>query len=452
MMKTRVLPLLSCLCAAAGAAPTADVQKAGAPPRPARGGTAYFVSPEGNDSGAGTERAPFLTIHKAASRAKAGDVVTVRPGKYAGFGLGWDGKKQSGTAAAPIVFHGESGATIESANPDTGRDGINLEGASYVVIQGFTVDNAAGSIKRAGIRAAQNNHVVIRNNRTTGCGSWGIFASHSDDVLIENNTSAQNNANPDNNWNHHGIYVSNSAQRPVIRGNTVYGNWGNGIHVNGDASQGGSGVVAGALIEKNKVYDNGKNGGSAINCDGIQGSTIRNNLLYANLAKGISLYRVDAGDGAKNNLLVNNTVVMARNGPGLRVRGGSTGNVIFNNVFFTPGGVAVSFSQDSLAGTRSDYNLVGGSFEVDDTVLKLDKWRAAQKQETHSVALTDLAAVFVNPSGGDYRLLAKSPALRAGATPPAPGEAPKDDIEGTARPAGGALDAGAFQSSSARRD
>jgi hypothetical protein len=37
------------------------------------------------------------------------------------------------------------------------------------------------------------------------------------------------------------------------------------------------------------IYGNGEKGGSAINCDGVQDSLIRNNLLYGNHASGISL-------------------------------------------------------------------------------------------------------------------------------------------------------------------
>ena len=36
----------------------------------------------------------------------------------------------------------------------------------------------------------------------------------------------------------HGIYVSNSGDRPIIRNNLSWGNDRNGIHVNGDAEQG----------------------------------------------------------------------------------------------------------------------------------------------------------------------------------------------------------------------
>ena len=50
--------------------------------------------------------------------------------------------------------------------------------------------------------------------------------------------------------------------------------------MNGDVSLGGDGIISNALVENNVIYDNGLGGGSGINCDGVQDSVIRNNLIY----------------------------------------------------------------------------------------------------------------------------------------------------------------------------
>ena len=44
----------------------------------------YFVSPSGSDQNKGTEKAPFKTIQKGVNTLKAGDVLTIQPGKYYG--------------------------------------------------------------------------------------------------------------------------------------------------------------------------------------------------------------------------------------------------------------------------------------------------------------------------------------------------------------------------------
>ncbi len=113
-----------------------------------------------------------------------------------------------------------------------------------------------------------SNHVIVRNNITDRNGTWGIFSSFADDLLIENNTTS-------NSGSQHGIYTSNSGDRPVIRNNRVFGNYMCGIHMNGDASMGGDGIISSALVENNIIYDNGRGGGSGINCDGVQDSVIR---------------------------------------------------------------------------------------------------------------------------------------------------------------------------------
>jgi parallel beta-helix repeat protein len=170
----------------------------------------FYVSPTGSDSASGSSANPWRTLQKAANTVQAGDLVVVRAGTYAGLDL-WT----SGTAANPIVFSAEPGVVVNAPNSRT-SDGINLEGASHVVIEGFTVSG----VPRAGIRAVLNHHVTIRNNTGDLNGRWGILTGFSDDLLIENNVMSRSQAE-------HGIYVSNSGDRPVIRDNVVWGNHAN---------------------------------------------------------------------------------------------------------------------------------------------------------------------------------------------------------------------------------
>ncbi len=114
--------------------------------------------------------------------------------------------------------------------------------------------------------------------------------------------------------NEHGIYISNSSDYPIIRGNRLHHNNGCGLHMNGDISMGGDGVISYALVEDNIIYENGAGGGSGINMDGVTHSIIRNNLLYNNHASGISLYQIDGGSGSHDNRVLNNTIVMASDG------------------------------------------------------------------------------------------------------------------------------------------
>jgi parallel beta-helix repeat protein len=400
------------------------------------GGTAFadtfYVAPPpgGNDANPGTLGSPWATLQHAADVIQPGDTVLVRAGSYAGAQF-----TTSGTAALPIVVQAFPGEEVEivADNPST-PDGINLEGASYMTVAGFRVDGRT----RAGIRAVLCEHVTIRDNRTDANGRWGIFTGFCDDLLIEGNVTT-------NSFDEHGIYVSNSGDRPMIRGNLIFGNNANGIHMNGDVSQGGDGVIRDAVVENNVIYDNGVAGGSGINCDGVQDSILRNNLIFDTHASGISLYRIDGGQPSTGNKVYNNTVLVASDGRwGLNVRDGSSGNLVRNNVFYSDHSFrgAMSISMDSLPGFSSDSNAVEDRFTLDDgdSVLTLAQWRTQTGQDADSFATTP-AALFVDLAGDDYHPRDGSPLLDAGETL---AEVPTD-LEGTSRPLGPAYDVGAYE-------
>ena len=206
----------------------------------------FYVATNGDDAADGATTRPWRTLQRAAQDVQPGDLIVARPGRYVGFVLGWD-SPQNGTAAN--TFRGESGAIIDTRNNRT-ADGINLEGASFIVIEGFSIANG-GTITRAGIRSVTNRGVVIRSNQVDNAGHWGILTGFSNDLLIENYVTSRSQIE-------HGIYVSNACVNPIVRNNQVWGNAGNGIHMNGDLSQGGNGLIVNAVVEKNVIYDNGR--------------------------------------------------------------------------------------------------------------------------------------------------------------------------------------------------
>ena len=386
-----------------------------------------YVAPTGSDSADGGAITPWRTLQRAANLVRAGDLVIVRAGHYAGFNL-----TTSGTAANPIVFSADPGVVVDSPNPVRTQDGINLEGASYIVIEGFTVVG----LPRTGIRSVTNHHVTIRRNVGDLNGRWGILTGFSDDLLIEDNEMSRSVAE-------HGIYVGNSGDRPVIRRNHVWGNSGNGIHMNGDLSQGGDGVISGAVVEGNVIHGNGRTGGSGINGDGVQSSRIVNNILYDNHASGISLYQIDGGQPSRNNFVAHNTIVQAADGRwAINIQDGATGNHVVNNILLTLHTFrgAIDISTDSLSGFVSDSNAVIGRFTTNggNSVLTLAAWRQATGQDLHSFTTTP-DALFVDTAAADYHLRADAPARDTAMTP----TDVLTDFEGLARPSGPASDIGA---------
>jgi parallel beta-helix repeat protein len=393
----------------------------------------YYVSNLGGDNQAGSSAAPWLTLQKAADTVVAGDTVIVRAGTYVGFDI-----RRDGAATSRITFSAEPNVLINQRNSRT-PDGINLEGADYVTIEGFAVIGTP----RAGIRTVTNTGVILRNNRCDQNNTWGILTGFSANILIENNECSRSAVE-------HGIYVSNSADNPTVRGNVLWGNNANGLHMNGDIhSGGGDGIISGALVENNIIYDNGRAGGSGINCDGVQSSLFRNNLIYNTHASGISLYRIDGGGGSTGNVVVNNTVLVAADGRwALNISGGSTHNTVRNNIFYTAHSFrgSITISADSLSGFTSNHNVVMDRFSTDggNSRITLAQWRAATGEDQTSVIAAP-ADLFVNIAASNYRLKPGSAAIDAGTSQ----FAPPRDLGGAVRPQGTAVDIGAFESSGA---
>ena len=390
--------------------------------------TDYWVKNGGNDGAGGTSvAAAWATLPHAAAVVAPGDTVHVLDGSYQGFYL-----TTSGTSAAPITFKAEGAAVQITADNPTTPDGINLEGASHVVIDGFVVDGRT----RAGVRAVTASFVTVRNCKLGFNGHWGILTGFVDDFLAEGSEAHHSQLE-------HGIYVSNSCARPVVRGNIVHDNHANGLHFNGDVSEGGTGRIDDALVEGNVIYGNGAGGGSGINMDGSVGGVVRNNLLYDNHASGVSLYRIDASTGSTGNLVENNTIVNAADARWcVNINTGSTGNVVRNNILYnlhpTHGAIVVDAS--SRSGLVSDYNAVIDRFSVDggSTVVDLAGWQALG-YDAHSFVTTP-AEDFVAP-GSDFHLLPTSPAVDAGTSV----GAPPTDLDGNPRPVGAGVDLGAYE-------
>ena len=109
-------------------------------------GTAYFVSPTGLDTNAGTSAAaPFKSIQKALDLAAPGSTITLAPGAYRQSVV----TKTDGTAASPITIKGSETGKDASGRFKTvlsGTSGGNVIGInnSYYTLDGFTINGQPG--------------------------------------------------------------------------------------------------------------------------------------------------------------------------------------------------------------------------------------------------------------------------------------------------------------------
>lgn len=405
---------------------------------PKSSGRRFAVSPRGRDDNDCSEANPCREIRRAITLATApGDVLLVADGEYAGFTV--NGLR--GEPARPITIFATGTAAVIRAQPECKkkacRDTIIVRNSRHVVLDGLTSHHAP----RAAVAIFYGDHVVVRNGHFSDNGRWGIFTTFADDVVLEHNEIHGSRRE-------HGIYLSNSGDRPTVRFNVLYDNDGCGIHVNGDYREkpesdrsgrslyagSADGLVSGAVIEGNLIYRNGsgalanrkRRGGAGINLDGVWDSVVQDNVLFENAALGIAAFG-DA-DGVEDNTkedgdgrfgprglnILHNTIVMpegSRHALQLRLSRGV--NTVSNNI--------LHHTDRRRAGldlvTQADAVLVTSNGNVLDRVAVLDrvqplaKWIQQSGQDKQSLSIP-LARLFVDPAHGDYSLLPTSPAAR----------------------------------------
>jgi parallel beta-helix repeat protein len=391
-----------------------------------------LFAPGGDDGAPGTADKPWATLQHAADVVAPGDEVVVLDGTYAGFRL-----ETSGTADDNIRFRAAGEGAVINADGPTG-DGIRLQNASYIIIEGFRIENvtARGIAHRGATPDEPVFGLAIRGNTVISTGAEGMYLSEVADSLIENNTIA----GADN----HGIYLANAgSDGTTIRGNNISGSRTAAIHFNGDLSIGGDGIINGLLIENNVLHDNGQNG---LNMDGVQDSVIQNNLIYGNDLNGIRAYAIDAAEGPRGLRIVNNTIHVPQDGYWcVRITEDLGANVVFNNILMNDYPYGGSIALDDTAGFASAHNAVVGRFTPDrgDTILTLAEWQQLGYDAGSFIAQP--SELFVDASAADYRLKAGSDAVDAGLSEFAGHSAPGSDIVGVERPAGTAVDIGAYE-------
>jgi len=393
----------------------------------------YYVSNTGNDSNNGlTPATAFLTLQHAADIVIAGDIVRVANGTYVGFDL----RNKSGTSTNPITFMATGNNVVINQKGPIRDDIINIENADYVIIDGFTARDAPGNGN--GVRVVESDHCVVRNCFCDNNAERGIFTGFTDDILIENNVCT-------NSIDEHGIYVSNSSDRPIIRYNECYGNNSIGIHMNADADAGGDGIISDAQIYGNILHDN--NGAAGINLDGAVNAVIYNNLIYNNhFSQGIALFQGNGAVVSSGAKIYNNTIIVPSDGRwGILVKAGANANTeVYNNIILNLHPWRGCIALESTAGFSSDYNILYDKMSVtgDGSTISLAAWQAFGF-DANSLLADPLPLIFTNPTTNDYALVSGSQAIDTGTN--LVSTIVTDDLAKKVRPMGAAYDIGAYE-------
>ena len=391
----------------------------------------YYVSNTGSDTNNGlSPDNAFATLQYAANTTQAGDTVWVENGVYTGFDL----RDKNGTETAPIVFIAMGDEVIIEQSGPIRNDGINIENADYIILDGFIVNGMTGNGN--GIRVVLSDYCVVRNCRCDNNAERGIFTAFTDDILIEYNICT-------NSVDEHGIYVSNSSDRPIIRYNRCYGNNNIGIHLNGDLSEGGDGIISDALIYGNILHDNHLAAG--LNMDGVENPIVYNNIIYNNHSgQGIALFQGDGAIVTSGAKIFNNTIIVPDDGRwGILLQEGANINTeIYNNIIINQHSWRGCIAAESTEGLHSDYNILNDkmSNEGDGSTISLSDWQSLGL-DNHSMLADDLSELFANAPAGDFHLLESAQAVDAGTD--LVDAVVTDDFEGFPRPWSDAYDIGA---------
>jgi parallel beta-helix repeat protein len=224
----------------------------------------YYASPSGSDSAGGTLNAPFASLSKAVSAAKAGDTIILRDGTYNGNVtinkpnitlqgyVGEDAKITSPTSNSSVFFGLDlgteasgtvlrnldiSGGYYYALKTETTRsyDDTNAiyHGASNILIENVKLHDSGTHVVKL---SPDSDHVTFRGCEVYNSGrrdanqGQGIDAVNVDDLLFEDNYIHDTTQNA--------IFVKGGSQRCLIQDNRIDNSGYSGILLGQDTDAG----------------------------------------------------------------------------------------------------------------------------------------------------------------------------------------------------------------------
>jgi formylglycine-generating enzyme len=408
------------------------------------GGRILYIDKNGNDSNDGTQLRPWKTLFDAAKRVKPGDTVLINPGRYIlnkSFII-----KTSGMKNRPIIIRGNGENVVLDFSKCSDRNSFDIYFANYIFVENLNIRASHGKNSR-GIRFTHSTGSMVKKCNVYGASHANIFCSKSNRLVIEENEVHGGKI---------GIYVADSTDYPIVKGNIAYDNTAIGLHMNGDKGSGGDGIISHAIIENNVFYDNGM----GINIDGVTDSVFRNNLLYDNKKKGMAFFRGDGAVPSENNLIIHNTIVMPKGAYyTIGLNYGAYKNAFYNNLIVAQGNVPVFSTTGKASDLKisSDYNLfLKGSriWEIEDSAYRFGKFEKMIRSSLNKVSRymegiendrnsleAEVGEIFVDHQGGNFNLKPDSPAIDRGTPKRSYGK----DLKGNTRPNNRLPDLGAYE-------
>lgn len=401
------------------------------------------------------------SINKYSALVRPGESVCIRGGIYRSSLA----PQASGINGAYVTFRAYPGQEcIQSSNqslPPTcavvlDGAGINLNGHSYIRIEGFEIKNFAGSAIWCQSRYSQNvHHIELVNNYIHDIAEYGIECRNALDVFIADNYI-------ENIHGYAGIGIRGDLNeaRVNIVGNTIKRVDCDGIHIEGediviennvlgdsyhtDCHQDAFevyGPVDRLTIRNNKAWDWTQNIYLSAETSYLRNIEVLGNVIWCDkyCALGNNAPGVNAGPNVADitNLRIESNTFynvwnLVTDGYARSTNYRITGLQIRNNIFSNS-----SLSVEVYNPFISNWNLFHQSRPYGHSSLQGYRGAGGTK-EANSL---ELDPQFVDPSSYDLRLKSLSPARNRGVSI----EGLTQDFEGTARPQGGAFEIGAFE-------
>lgn len=419
-------------------------------------GTVYYVAPDGDNDGPGTEDMSWRTIQRAAATLEAGHTVFIMAGTYRERVV----LENSGTPDNYIVYTARPGdvVTIDGKGMSLPSDDsglIEVSDVSYIRISGLRVMNSGPNENNVGILVDGSRHIIIEDNYIYNTVSSGIGVWDCSNIVIDGNEVelACNDGEQEcitvastdtfeirNNHVHHGGPGTNGGEGIDAKDGSSNGKiYGNHVHhTNADRT----GIYMDSWDKHTfniAVYQNIVHACSAgITLASEMGGLLENIQIYNNIAynnkvngfeiggwgeEGIARHPV-SNVGFMNNTAYKNGVDW---GGGIFIENPDAENIVIRNNIVSQNLMFQIADESSLEDLVVDHNLIDGYRGYDGEIQGND----------HVAGNPG----FVDPANGDFHLQMNSPAIDSGSAD----EAPDSDFSGTSRPKGSGHDMGAFE-------
>ncbi len=370
----------------------------------------YHVSVLGDNKNPGSESKPFATIQFGVDRLTPGDTLLVRSGDYPEHVE----IRVSGSEGRPITIQAGEGETVSL---DGGS--ILSRSRSHLRIEGFRILNTRG--ERPAIEVTgDGENVEIVGNEIAGLESLGAAALRVGGTM-RNFTIERNHVHHNNTGAQEAIRVHERTRDFRVIDNEVNDNNNIGIDIVGWAQYG---KPSGGLVARNYCHGNGTGPGwqTGIYLDGPEniivehnvstgqeygyqvavepaGDSCSGNIVRYNIACGNKEYGIGIGGyfgGTVHHCeIYNNVFVNNKREIGFSKNAGHD-NLVVNNIVYSPGGTSIVYLSDPV-----------------DTVIDHNCYfvRDGDTPGENSILADPL---FMNLSGGDFRIEKGSPCIGSG--------------------------------------